>query len=73
MAKKRKAIPRREELPPLAKSEAPVFASPFKDLKKLIDQRAAEIRRAPSMPPQPATQTPAAARFLHQAAGASSR
>jgi DNA-nicking Smr family endonuclease len=73
MAKKRKAIPRREELPPPAKSDAPIFASPFKDLKKLIDQRAAEIRHTSSVPPQLAPQTPAAARFLAKASAASSR
>jgi DNA-nicking Smr family endonuclease len=48
MAKKRKAIHRhREPTPPPATAEPPVFASPFKDLKKLIEQRAAELRSAP--------------------------
>lgn len=46
MAKKRKVISQHQKPPPAA-VEKPVFTSPFKDLKKLIDQRAAEIRAAP--------------------------
>src|ERR1700684_3162403 len=62
MAKKRKAIHRhrehREPTPPPAMAEPPVFASPFKDLKKLIEQRAAELKSKPtaaqSAPPRSA-------------------
>jgi DNA-nicking Smr family endonuclease len=56
MAKKRKATHRhREPPPPPALAEQPVFASPFKDLKKLIEQRAAELMSAPS-PAKPTAQ-----------------
>jgi DNA-nicking Smr family endonuclease len=58
MAKKRKAIPRRKAPPPTAITEKPIFASPFKDLKKLLDQRAAEIR---PVPPETLPKAPPAA------------
>src|SRR5579863_2264603 len=50
MAKRRKSTPKRaeRELPPEAVAK-PVFASPFKDLKKLIDERAAAGRPAAPM------------------------
>lgn len=53
MAKKRKAIPRHPAPAPPDKTEKAVFASPFKDLKKLIDQRAAKIRPTPALPRKP--------------------
>jgi DNA-nicking Smr family endonuclease len=47
MAKKRKSLPRREERETRAEPAAePIFASPFKDLKKLIDERAAAAKPA---------------------------
>jgi len=51
MAKKRKSTTRRPPPEPSDKPDQvakPVFASPFRDLKKLIDQRAAESRPAPT-------------------------
>jgi DNA-nicking Smr family endonuclease len=55
MAKKRKSTPRRDENreprpEPVAK---PIFTSPFKDLKKLIDERAATARPATAKPSTP--------------------
>ena len=52
MAKKRKSTPRRKAAAPLENAEKPIFNSPFKDLKKLIEQRAAEVRPAPPPPPK---------------------
>ena len=64
MAKKRKSTLKRREKPqarsePVAK---PIFTSPFKDLKKLIDERAATARPAiakPVPPPPPIAAPPA--------------
>lgn len=53
MAKKRKSTPQRKATAPSENAEKPIFASPFKDLKKLIEQRAAEVRPAPPPPPKP--------------------
>jgi DNA-nicking Smr family endonuclease len=54
MPKKWKRPARRQPpAPPSPEPEKPVFASPFKDLKKLIEQRAAEARPAPPPPPKP--------------------
>jgi DNA-nicking Smr family endonuclease len=53
MAKKRKSIPQRKAAAPSENAEKPIFNSPFKDLKKLIEQRAAEVRPAPAPPPLP--------------------
>src|SRR5579872_5498601 len=53
MAKKRKSTPRRPPAEPSDRPDQvakPVFASPFKDLKKLIDQRAAVLKPAPPPP-----------------------
>jgi DNA-nicking Smr family endonuclease len=55
MAKKRKSTPRRDEErepqpEPVAK---PIFNSPFKDLKKLIDERASSARPAIAKPAAP--------------------
>ena len=56
MAKKRKSTPARDEdreprPDPVAK---PVFTSPFKDLKKLIDERAAAAKPVAPIAPKPA-------------------
>lgn len=56
MAKKRKSTTRRTPAEPSDKPEQvvkPVFASPFKDLKKLIDERAAVLKPAPTPLPKP--------------------
>jgi DNA-nicking Smr family endonuclease len=63
MAKKRKSASRHAQAEPADKPgqvEKPVFASPFKDLKKLVDQRAAVRKPAPTAPSKPAPRTPAA-------------
>ena len=52
MAKKRKSIPNRDDGE--VRSEKPIFSSPFKDLKKLIEQRASEIKSAAPIAPKPA-------------------
>src|SRR5579872_5490760 len=39
MAKRRKTHPPRETPPPRPKAEKPAFGSPFKDLKKLLNDR----------------------------------
>jgi DNA-nicking Smr family endonuclease len=57
MAKKRKSTPRRDtdREPPPDLVAKPVFTSPFKDLKKLIDERAAAAKPvAPRAPLKPA-------------------
>jgi DNA-nicking Smr family endonuclease len=56
MAKKRKSTPRRPQSEPSDKPDQvakPIFASPFKDLKKLIDQRAAVLKPASAAPSKP--------------------
>ena len=55
MAKKRKSTPRRDEdrEPRPAPAVKPVFTSPFKDLKKLIDERAAVARPSASIKVKP--------------------
>jgi len=56
MAKKRKSTTQRVRSKPHDKPdqvEKPVFASPFKDLKKLIDQRAAVLKPAPPQQSKP--------------------
>jgi DNA-nicking Smr family endonuclease len=58
MAKKRKSTPQRKAAAPSENAEKPIFASPFKDLKKLIEQRAAEVRPAPPPPPKPKAAPP---------------
>src|SRR4029077_4291034 len=56
MANKRKSTTRRPPAEPSDKPDQvakPVFASPFKDLKKLIDQRATLLKPTPIAPPKP--------------------
>jgi DNA-nicking Smr family endonuclease len=62
MAKKHKSTSRHARSEPPDKPdhvEKAIFASPFKDLKKLIDQRAAEPRPAPIPPPKRVPRTTA--------------
>jgi DNA-nicking Smr family endonuclease len=55
MAKKRKSTPKREDREPRPEPAAkPVFTSPFKDLKKLIDERAAMAKPAAPKAAKPA-------------------
>ncbi len=72
MAKKRKSTTRRPQSEPHDKPdqvEKPVFASPFKDLKKLIDQRAAAVLKpAPTPPPKPVPRATASVRPTSTAA-----
>lgn len=61
MAKRRKSTPReaREARPEPAPK--PIFNSPFKDLKRLIDERAASLKPAtPALPAKPAPARPGA-------------
>ncbi|HEY1851062.1 MAG TPA: Smr/MutS family protein [Candidatus Binataceae bacterium] len=68
MAKKRKSTPQSKAAAPSENAEKPIFASPFKDLKKLIEQRAAEVRPAPPPPPKPkATPAPLRTSSISQA------
>jgi DNA-nicking Smr family endonuclease len=63
MAKKRKSTSRHPQSAPPDKAdqvEKPVFASPFKDLKKLIDQRAAVLKPAPTPPSKLTPRAPSA-------------
>jgi DNA-nicking Smr family endonuclease len=59
MAKKRKSTPRRDEdrEPPQEPVTKPIFNSPFKDLKKLIDERAAVAKPVAPVAPKPAPKT----------------
>ena len=59
MAKKRKSTPRtRSTAAPSENAEKPIFASPFKDLKKLIEQRAAEVQARRHRPPSTTSRKP---------------
>jgi DNA-nicking Smr family endonuclease len=63
MAKKRKSPSRHAQSESADKPgqvEKPVFASPFKDLKKLIDQRAAVLKPAPTPPSKLTPRAPSA-------------
>jgi len=63
MGKKRKSTSRHPQSAPPDKPdqvEKPVFASPFKDLKKLIDQRAALLKPAPTPPSKLTPRAPSA-------------
>jgi DNA-nicking Smr family endonuclease len=59
MAKKRKSTPNRNKEE--ARSEKPNFTSPFKELKKLIEQRAAELKSTAPIPPKPLPRSVSAA------------